>query len=221
MEKKNDVSMAVVKRLPKYYRFLVELEKQGVLKVSSNTLAEMMVATASQVRQDFSCFGGFGQQGYGYNVSQLKREIETVLGLNKLVRYNAILVGAGNLGRAISWHMDFDDFAITPVAVFDKNPEYIGKKMKTLTIQSINNLEKLCSSININLAVLCLPEEEAEEMVDFLYNKCHIKNYWNFTGFDISNKYKDTFSENVYLGDSLMTLCYRIRHGGKKPPEEI
>lgn len=206
------ISMPVIRRLPRYHRFLSELESQGVERISSNQLATIMRSTASQIRQDLNCFGGFGQQGYGYPVSQLKDEIGKILGIDK--GFNAILLGAGNLGRAVATHMNFNRQGFELTAVFDKNDDVIGTMLRGLTIMSDDEIEAYCTQHRVDAAFLCLPRNSVKPLIDKLYS-LGIKNFWNFSHYDIKNDYKDVIVENVHLSDSLMTLCYRINEQQK------
>ena len=209
MSKNDSISMSVIRRLPRYYRFLSELNEQGIDRISSNKLAQIMNVTASQVRQDLNCFGGFGQQGYGYSVSQLKDEIKNILGLNN--QYKAILIGAGNLGKAVAMHMIFEKLGFELAACFDCNPEKVGKKINNLTILHESEMEDFCKSNGVNTAFMCIPRVGVESAIDRLYG-CGVKNFWNFSHYDIAGKYSDTLVENVHLSDSLMTLCYKMNH---------
>ncbi len=209
MSKNDSISMSVIRRLPRYYRFLSELNEQGIDRISSNKLAQIMNVTASQVRQDLNCFGGFGQQGYGYSVSQLKDEIKNILGLNN--QYKAILIGAGNLGKAVAMHMNFEKLGFELAACFDSNPEKVGKKINNLTILHESEMEEFCKSNGVNTAFMCIPRVGVESAIDRLYS-CGVKNFWNFSHYDIAGKYSDTLVENVHLSDSLMTLCYKMNH---------
>ncbi len=201
------ISMPVIRRLPRYHRFLTELESQGVERISSNQLATIMRSTASQIRQDLNCFGGFGQQGYGYPVTQLKEEIGKILGLDK--SFKAILLGAGNMGRAVATHMNFSRQGFELTAVFDKNENIVGTMLRGITIMSDDNIEKYCGENHVDAAFLCLPRNAVKPLIDKLY-ALGIKNFWNFSHYDIKNDYKDVIVENVHMSDSLMTLCYRI-----------
>ena len=202
-----DISIQVIRRLPRYYRFLNDLENSGVDKISSTKLAEVMSSTASQVRQDLNCFGGFGQQGYGYPVDQLRREIGKILGLD--IIHNSILLGAGNLGRAIATHLNFDNLGFHLSAVFEKDTRLVGTMLRGITVRSDDDIEKYLSENIVDTAFLTLPKASVELMIDKLYS-LGIRNYWNFSHYDIAKRYGDTVVENVHLSDSLMTLCYRI-----------
>lgn len=209
MSKNDSISMSVIRRLPRYYRFLSELNEQGVDRISSTKLAQIMNVTASQVRQDLNCFGGFGQQGYGYSVSQLKEEIKNILGLNN--GYKAILIGAGNLGKAVAMHMNFEKLGFELIACFDNNESKVGQRLNNIEVQSDSRLEEFCSQNHIDTAFLCIPRVCVENVLDRLYG-LGIKNYWNFSHYDINAKYSDTLVENVHLSDNLMTLCYRMNN---------
>lgn len=209
MSKNDSISMSVIRRLPRYYRFLSELNDQNIDKISSTKLAQIMNVTASQVRQDLNCFGGFGQQGYGYSVSQLKEEIKNILGLNN--DYKAILIGAGNLGKAVAMHMNFEKLGFELIACFDNNEQKVGSKLNGITVKNESELDDFCNKNHIDTAFLCIPRVCVENVLDKLY--LHgIKNYWNFSHYDINARYNDTMVENVHLSDSLMTLCYRMNN---------
>ena len=209
MSKNDSISMSVIRRLPRYYRFLSELNDQNIDKISSTKLAQIMNVTASQVRQDLNCFGGFGQQGYGYSVSQLKEEIKNILGLNN--DYKAILIGAGNLGKAVAMHMNFEKLGFELIASFDSNEQKEGSKLNGITVKNESELDDFCNKNHIDTAFLCIPRVCVENVLDKLYSH-GIKNYWNFSHYDINARYNDTMVENVHLSDSLMTLCYRMNN---------
>ena len=202
-----DVSIRVIRRLPRYYRFLTELENNGVDKISSTRLASVMSSTASQVRQDLNCFGGFGQQGYGYPVQQLRAEIGRILGLDDM--HHAVLLGAGNLGRAVATHLNFENLGFRLSAIFEKDPKLIGTMLRGIKVQSDDEIEDYIGNNNVDTAFLTLPKASVEGLIDKLY-ALGIRNYWNFSHYDIARRYADTVVENVHLSDSLMTLCYRI-----------
>ncbi|WP_316607274.1 redox-sensing transcriptional repressor Rex [uncultured Ruminococcus sp.] len=201
------VSIQVIRRLPRYYRFLSELEANGVEQVSSTRLASIMSATASQVRQDLNCFGGFGRQGCGYSVSELRAEIGKILGLDDT--HHSILLGAGNLGRAIATHLNFEHLGFKLDAIFEKDHKLVGTMLRGIKVLPDDEIENYVSTHNVDTAMLALPKDSVEALIDKLY-ELGIRNYWNFSHFDISRKYVDTIVENVHLSDSLMTLCYRI-----------
>ena len=208
MARSTDISMAVIRRLPRYYRFLDELLKQGVVRVSSGELSALLGLTASQIRQDLNCFGGFGQQGYGYIVEQLHEEIGKILGLNEL--HDAVLIGAGNLGRAIANHLDFEQRGFRLAAVFDSSPDVIGRRVRDLTVSDMQTLEEFCADHQPQLAILCIPSDAAGPIVERL-QQTGIRSFWNFSHYDIATQSTDTIVENVHLGDSLMTLSYRMK----------
>lgn len=208
MPKYPNVSISVTRRLPRYYRFLGELEEKGVERISSRELAGIIGLTASQIRQDLNCFGGFGQQGYGYNVSLLRAEIGRILSLDK--HLPAILLGAGNLGLAIANHMSFEQRGFKLIGIFDTNPAIIGKKIRDCEVLDVASLEDFCSLHKPRIAILCIPAESAEKLSGTLV-KCGVTGFWNFSHYDLSLYYKDKIAvENVHLGDSLMTLCFYV-----------
>ena len=192
MQKKDSVSMSVIRRLPRYHRFLSELEHKGVTRISSKELSEEMGLTASQIRQDLNCFGGFGQQGYGYNVPQLCEEIKKILGLG--AHHKCVLIGAGNLGRAIVGHMAFDQ---------------LGFSLIGHTVLDYRDIAAFVQREEPIMAILCVPKESVAEISDQLYG-LGIRAFWNFSHFDISLSHPDAVVENVHMNDSLMTLCYQV-----------
>ncbi|MBQ3284160.1 MAG: redox-sensing transcriptional repressor Rex [Ruminococcus sp.] len=204
---KEGVSIQVIRRLPRYYRYLTELESQGIKKISSTKLADVMSSTASQIRQDLNCFGGFGQQGYGYSVASLREEIGKILGLNEI--HNMILIGAGNLGRAIATHLNFEQLGFKLTAIFEKDEKLIGTMLRGIKVEPDEAIEEYVKKNNVSTAILAMPKDAVEKMIDKLYD-CGIRSYWNFSHYDIGKKYNDVIVENVHLSDSLMTLCYRI-----------
>ena len=207
-KEKKSVSMSVIKRLPRYYRFLGELKKNNITRISSKELSQRMGLTASQVRQDLNCFGGFGQQGYGYNVEQLQNEIGAILGVNN--GFKTILFGCGNLGRAIASHMTFEDRGFELVGLFDSNADKMQDlRIKGLSVYPVEDLEVYCKEVEPKVAVLCVPTEAAPAIVDRLVN-LGITNFWNFSHYDIASNYHGVTVENVHLNDSLMTLSYQI-----------
>ena len=205
--------MSVIRRLPRYYRFLNHLKSKGINRISSKELSEKMGFTASQIRQDLNCFGGFGQQGYGYIVEQLCDEIGNILGVSN--GYKCILIGAGNLGQAIASHLSFETQGFSMVGIFDSDPDKIGTTLNNLVIRDIRMLEPFCQEVHPVMAVLCIPRSAVERLTDQLY-AMGIKNFWNFSHYDIAMKYQDAIVENVHLNDSLMTLCYRISDQNSK-----
>lgn len=207
-ENNHQVSIPVIKRLPRYHRYLEELKNLGVVRISSKELSARMGLTASQIRQDLNCFGGFGQQGYGYNIEQLYNEIGAILGLNN--KSKAIMIGAGNLGHAIATHIHFDNRGFDLVGVFDNNPTVIGTKVGGKIVMSSDDLEEFCIKEKPIVAILCIPAEYAAENADKLVS-LGIKGFWNFTQYDLVHRYENVAVENVHLGDSLMTLCYQVK----------
>ena len=205
MAKSDHISMSVVRRLPRYYRFLYDLKENGVARISSRELSQRMGLTASQIRQDLNCFGGFGQQGYGYMVEQLYNEIGKILGMDQLS--DTILLGAGNLGRAIANHMDFENRGIHLVGIFDDAPQMTA--VRGLDVLPTGRLEEVCHELKPTVAILCIPKEAAPAIVERLI-ALGIKGFWNFSHYDIAHEHPDVIVENVHLGDSLMTLSYQL-----------
>ena len=213
MAVQNKVSLPVIKRLPKYYRYLTNLSADGKDKISSSELAHMMGTTASQVRQDFNCFGGFGQQGIGYKVDVLRAEIGKLL-FGDGERLPTILVGAGRLGSAVSSFISRDTNGYRLLGVFDVNPDLIGKEMCGVPILPLIDLDKFCAEHHPEVAVLCVPRQSAMDLAGELVEQ-GIKGFWNFSHYDLSVEYPDVTVENVHLGDSLMSLGYRLRNQEK------
>lgn len=194
--------------MPRYYRFLGELEKQGFIRISSRELSEKMGLTASQIRQDFNCFGGFGQQGYGYNVGELRSTIGEILGINE--RNRTILIGAGNLGIAIASHIDFSIRGFDLIGIFDSDPEKTGRIISGISVFHTESIERFCKKENPVCAVLCIPKTAAQEIADRLVT-LGIKGFWNFSHYDLKlNRGGSIVVENVHLADSLMTLAYGL-----------
>lgn len=203
---RKDVPIVVVKRLPRYYRYLGELLRQGVTRISSGELSEKMGVTASQIRQDFNCFGGFGQQGYGYNIERLYKEIADILGLTH--GYKTIIVGAGHLGHALANHSNFEKRGFELVGIFDKNPDLTGVLIHNLPVRPMEELEDFCTTNRVDIAILALPKSAIEMVVPRLV-KLKIKGLWNFSYTDIAVP-ENVAVENVHLSDGLMTLSYKI-----------
>lgn len=214
MHKYENISSPVIKRLPRYYRFLGELLDNGVTRISSRELSDKMGFTASQIRQDLNCFGGFGQQGYGYNVEELYSEIAHILGLDH--SYKAILIGAGNLGKAVATHMSFEKRGFKLIGIFDNDKKKIGSIIRDIQITNLDNLEEFCSKNKTDVAIFCVPKTATPEIAERLYN-LGIKNYWNFSHYDLAVHYNDIIVENVHLNDSLMVLCYKISDANDEP----
>lgn len=206
MINKNNISMSVIRRLPRYYRYLGELEKNGIMRISSKELSKHMGFTASQIRQDFNCFGGFGQQGYGYIVPQLRETIGAILGVEK--KRKCILVGAGNLGRALL-SIDYDKMGFDMIGIFDTSPDIIGTTIKGHSVLSYSTIERFCIENQPSMAIICIPSSSVESVSD---NLCRygIKAFWNFSHEDISLRHPEVYVENVHLNDSLMTICYML-----------
>lgn len=205
MQQNNKISNSVIRRLPRYYRFLGELLKQNITKISSRELSEKMRLTASQIRQDLNCFGGFGQQGYGYNVSELRQEIGKILGLENTRKI--VLIGAGNLGRAITVHVDFKKYGYELIGIFDSNISMEGIEIAGVKIRHINQLEEFCRENNPEMAVLCIPRSGAKATVEKLIS-VGVNAFWNFSHYDILYDFPNADVENVHLTDTLMTLSY-------------
>ena len=205
---KSQISESVIKRLPRYYRFLCGLSDKNIVRVSSGELAKKMGLTASQIRQDLNCFGGFGQQGYGYNVVLLRDEIASILGLNSA--YKTIIVGAGNLGRAIAVQMPFMRNGFDIIGIFDKKESIGGQIVNGLPVRNISGLDEFCRENRPQAAILCLPANAVVPIADQLV-KLGIKGFWNFSHYDLALKYPSVAVENVHLGDSLMRFCYKVK----------
>lgn len=203
---KKDVPIVVVKRLPRYYRYLSDLLKQGVTRISSSALSKKMGVTASQIRQDFNFFGGFGQQGYGYNVEHLRDEISEILGLKN--GYKTIIIGAGNLGQALANHANFKKRGFTLVGIFDNSPDVIGKTVADIKVMDIADIDKFMKAEKPDIAIISLPKKAVRDTALKLC-KLGIKGIWNFSYWD-PDITVDVPLENVHLSDSLMTLSYNI-----------
>ncbi len=203
------ISSSVIKRLPRYYRFLGELKSAGLTRISSRELAERMGFTASQIRQDLNCFGGFGQQGYGYNIELLQFEIAKILGLDR--PKTAILIGMGNLGRAVTLHINFDSKGFKLIGLFDAKDSLVGQMVKGMPIRSSDSLDEFCRENLPEMAILCIPKDSVKPIVDQLV-KLGVKAFWNFSHYDIAMEYKDVVVENVHFNDSLITLSYKINN---------
>ena len=200
------VSNATIKRLPRYFRYLRELRQNSIFRISSRELSKMMNVTASQIRQDLNCFGGFGQQGYGYNVDYLYRNISEILGVTR--SFNAVIIGAGNLGRALSQSPIFEKRGVNLTAIFDSSASAIGTKAGEFTILDVKTLEEFCVRNHVDIAVLTVPREAAKATADRLKN-AGIRGIWNFTNVELELD-SDMMAESVHMGDSLMLLTYRI-----------
>ena len=205
------ISQAVIGRLPRYFRYLGELKDEGVERISSQDLSELMKVTASQIRQDFNNFGGFGQQGYGYNVEYLYTEIGKILGLDRTHKF--VIIGAGNLGQALGGYMNFERRGFIFSGMFDKDPELVGREVRGIKVQSMDDLDDFIRTNDIDIAVLTIPKTSAVEVADRLAAN-GIKAIWNFAHVDL-NLSGDIQVENVHLSDSLMKLSYNLNRNRK------
>ena len=207
---KNDkkISTPVLRRLPKYYRHLEELSRKGIEKISSKDLSRLINVTASQIRQDLNCFGGFGQQGYGYNVKTLRDNLADILGVTK--RFTAIMIGVGHLGQAIANHTTLTRSGVDLVALFDVSSDVVGTEVAGITVKNIAEAHRFCLENRVDIAILTLPKSEALPVANVLAN-AGVKGFWNFTNAEISIPGKSVSVENVYMGDSLMKLCYDVQ----------
>lgn len=206
VEQQKTISKAVITRLPRYYRYLGELIEEGVERISSNDLSVRMKVTASQIRQDLNNFGGFGQQGYGYNVKYLYSEIAKILGIDR--QHNLIIIGAGNLGQAIANYANFEKRGFVLKGMFDVNPRLVGLVVRGVEIRGIDDLETFIHENNVQIAALTIPKSKAAEIAQRLVNS-GIKAIWNFAHVDLQVP-DDVVVENVHLSESLMRLSYRV-----------
>ena len=202
-----EISQAVIRRMPRYYRYLGELLEDGVERISSNDLSKRMNVTASQIRQDLNNFGGFGQQGYGYNVKFLYEEIGKILGLNQ--KHNIIVIGAGNLGQALANYVKFEKLGFVITALFDVNLALEGVTVRGIKIHMLDELDDYCKDHVVDIAALTMPKEKADAIANRLVN-LGIQAIWNFAHVDLDLIDKDVVVENVHLSDSLMQLSYNI-----------
>lgn len=206
MDKRDDnISISVIKRLPRYYRFLQSLKENGIVRISSRELANRMGLTASQIRHDFNCFGGFGQQGYGYNVPELHAKIGEILGVHE--KRKTVLIGAGNLGKAVCNKIFGVNSGFKLIGIFDKNEAICGNMIKGIPIRNIDHLENFCMDNKPICAVICIPSNDMRELTQLLINQ-GVKSFWNFSNYDIAMAHPGVLVENVHLTDSLMTLGY-------------
>lgn len=210
MKEEKKVSLVVVKRLPRYYRYLGELLSKGVYRVSSRELSDKMGVTASQIRQDLNCFGGFGQQGYGYNVEMLYHEIAAILGLDR--GYKTIIVGAGNLGHALANHTNFEKRGFRLIGIFDSDPEIAEREIGGLIVQHSDNLAAFVKKEKPDIAILTVPKTAVNQVANDLV-ALGIKGLWNFSYAELQLP-EGVAVENVHLSDSLMTLSYKIANAG-------
>lgn len=205
--KERKVPEVVIRRLPRYYRYLDELDRSGKTRISSNALSEKMGVTASQIRQDFNYFGGFGQQGYGYNVKYLLNEIEELFGISR--GYRTIIVGAGHLGHALANYSGIQKRGFNITGMFDVDEEKIGKECNGIKIMDMKEVKDFISENKIEIAMLTLPKKVIQEVADELV-EYGIKGLWNFAYVELKTK-KPVPVENVHLTDSLMTLAFKIK----------
>ena len=206
MAKRENISMSVIRRLPRYYRFLHQLKNMGVTRISSKELSEKMGSTASEIRQDLNCFGGFGQQGYGYNVQHLHTEIGKILGLDRT--YNMIILGAGNLGQALANYSKFARWGFKVIGIFDVDPELDGSMVRDIPIRMVSELPRYLKENDVQIAALTLPRNQAKAMAE-LVTANGVKAIWNFAHTDLKLP-EDVIVESVHLSDSLMQLSYNM-----------
>ena len=204
------ISTSVIKRLPRYYRFLGNLKKQNIKRISSSELARRMNLTASQVRQAFNCFGGFGQQGYGYSIDNLYEEIGKILGIDEPMK--AVMFGVGNLGHVVANNMDFKKLGFELVGLFDVNPEIIGTEVAGKTVLDTAALEDFCKEHQPKAAFICVPTSAVKDLTDRLV-ALGVLGFWNFSHFDIALEHPSVAVENVHFTDTLMRLSYKIKKG--------
>ena len=207
-EPKSAVSSAVIKRLPRYHRYLGDLLRDGIMRISSAELSRLMNVTASQIRQDLNCFGGFGQQGYGYNVKYLYGKISELLGVSE--GFRAVIVGAGNLGSALAATHMFERRGVKRVAMFDIDPEIVGTKICGTPVYHVSELYEFCKREKINIGILSVPKEAAYAVTEAMI-KAGVTGLWNFANMELKVDNPDVIVENIHLGDSLMKLCYEIK----------
>lgn len=205
--KKQNVSDAVIRRLPRYYRYLDDLHLKGSVRISSSVLGEKMGITASQIRQDLSCFGEFGQQGYGYNVDELRGEIGRILGVDR--SHRIIVVGVGNLGRALIQNFRFNDAGFLLEAAFDVSPALVGTEIAGVPVLDATELERFIQTHKPDVAVLTVPRAAAQQMADRLIG-LGVRGFWNFTNVELASQADNVRFEDVHFADSLLTLSYRI-----------
>ena len=217
IEPKATVSLAVIRRLPRYHRYLGDLLRAGKLRISSAELARIMGVTASQIRQDLNCFGGFGQQGYGYNIKFLHGKISELLGVDE--GFNAVIIGAGNLGRALAATHMFERRGVNRLAMFDVDSSLIGTKIYGVPVYSVDELGKFCKENKVDIGVLTVPKEAAYDVAKTMTD-AGVRGIWNFANMELKLENPDVIVENIHLGDSLMTLCYEIKSRGEKDGDE-
>ena len=208
MDRDSKVSITVIRRLPKYYRYLEDLLRKGINRISSQELSRMTGFTASQIRQDLNNFGGFGQQGYGYNVEELHSQLGKILGLNQI--YNTVIAGAGNLGQAVANYKGFEDAGFKIISLFDKNPKLIGLKIRDIEIRDVDEMEGYIKENDVKIGIITTPKENAQDIAE-IYMKSGIKGIWNFAPADLKIN-NEIVIENVHLNESLFTLAYFLNN---------
>lgn len=206
MGKETKVSITVIRRLPKYHRYLTDLLNKGINRISSQELSNLTGFTASQIRQDLNNFGGFGQQGYGYNVEDLHRELGKILGLEN--KYHAVITGTGNLGQAIANYKGIEDAGFKVISLFDRNPKMIGMKIRDIEVRDIDKLEEFIKENNVEIGIITVPKEGAQPIADRLV-RAGIKGIWNFAPTDLVVP-DDVIVENVRLNESIQILSYML-----------
>jgi len=212
------ISKAVIKRLPRYYRYLGELIEGGIERISSSDLSERMRVTASQIRQDLNNFGGFGQQGYGYNVHYLYDEIGKILGIDRI--HTLIIIGAGKLGQALANYVKFEKRGFKIIGIFDNDPSLEGQIVRDIKVQMLSELPDFLDKNKVEIATLTVPKDSAIEIMETLIAH-NIKGVWNFAHVDLNLKVpSDVVVENVHLSESLMRLSYRLAHTDNEEVEE-
>ncbi len=205
--KKENISDAVVRRLPRYYRHLTELCARGVVRISSQSLGQEMNITASQIRQDFSCFGEFGQQGYGYNVEELRAEIGHILGVDN--NHHLIMIGVGNLGHALLQGFRFSQTGFTVDAAFDVAPSVVGTTVNGVPVYAMEELDAYVKEHSVDVVALTIPQSVAQDTASHLMD-LGVRGFWNFTNVELSSSNPNVKIENIHFADSLLTLSYRI-----------
>lgn len=205
--KQRYISHAVIDRLPRYYRYMCALEQAGVERISSKALGETLGLTSSQIRQDLSCFGAFGQQGYGYYVHGLRKELGHILGIDR--QYTAVIIGTGNLGLALVQHFQFQSSGFQLLAAFDKREQLVGRTFSGISVLHSRELERFAAEHPIQVGILTVPQDAAVAMADRLV-KLGVRGIWNFTNTELGVTDSNVTVENVHFVDSLLTLSYRI-----------
>ena len=203
--KKDNISDAVIRRLPRYYRQLTDLQNRGITRISSHSLGQELGITASQIRQDFSCFGEFGQQGYGYNVVALRQDISRILGMDR--NFTCVLVGVGNIGHALIDHFNFKNFGFEMLGAFDIKSDLIGHSIRNVPVYNITELRTKLNELQPDVAILCIPIFYANEVAPVLV-ECGVRGIWNFTNVELDIPTDKTVIENIYFSDSLLALGY-------------